>query len=432
MGLSTLKNKKLILAICACLLAITAHSQETELDVLSYELTIEPNIQNQSIEGSLLIKFEVADSINEISLDASTLEIYKVSGASVIYHKKVDSKLLVDLTPQEQTLHEIAIHYHGNPERGLLFNADKNQAHTVFFTDHWMVSNNAPNDRATFSINILLPKGMQSIASGELVGIEEKGEKELHKWHQSYETPSYTYGFVIGSFTETTEPIGEVNLNYYSSELDENELKEMFIETSAILEFFEQKSGIEYVQDSYSQILIGDNYQEMSGLSVLADSYPTFVFRDSSEIHLISHELAHQWWGNMITCKDFGHFWLNEAFAVYMSSAFSEHRFGKEKYQSDIAIYKSIYDDLVERGLDRPLVFEEWRSNRDNRNVVYYKGAYVLHILREELGDEAFWKGIQYYSKSYFGKSVTTDDFKLAMEEATNSDLDAFFETWIY
>lgn len=206
----------------------------------------------------------------------------------------------------------------------------------------------------------------------------------------------------------------------------------MFAQTPNILRFFEQKSGMKYVQNSYSQILIGDNYQEMSGLSVLADTYPAFVFKDSSEIHLTSHELAHQWWGNMITCENFGHFWLNEAFAVFMSSAFSEHKFGKEKYQSDISIYKSIYDDLVERGVDGPLVFKRWNYSRDNRNIVYYKGAYVLDLLREELGDAAFWKGIRSYSTRYFGKSVKTEDFKLAMEKATDLNLNAFFDAWVY
>lgn len=426
------KNKKFFLAIWSCFLAITVYSQETELDVLSYELTIEPDIQNQYIKGSLLIQFEVDDDLKKITLDAAKLEIDEVAGTSVTSYNKVDSKLLIELSPQKQTQHEIIIHYHGNPKRGLLFNSDLNQAHTVYFTDHWMVCNNKPKDRATFSLNIILPKGMQSIASGKLIEMDVQPNRTIHKWHQAYETPSYTYGFVIGSFTEVMEQADDVKLHYYSSELDESELKKVFTETSNILEFFEQKSGIEYVQDSYSQILIGNNYQEMSGLSVLAESYPTSVFKDSSEIHLTSHELAHQWWGNMITCEDFGHFWLNEAFAVYMSSAFSEHKFGKEKYQADMSIYKSIYDDLVERGKDRSLIFEEWKPSRDNRSIVYYKGAYVLHLLREKLGDEAFWKGIRSYSNSYFGKSVKTEDFKLAMARATGSDLDYFFDTWVY
>ena len=137
----------------------------------------------------------------------------------------------------------------------------------------------------------------------------------------------------------------------------------------------------------------------MSGLSVLSTTYAGSVLKDSSEIHLTAHELAHQWWGNRITCKSFNHFWLNEAFAVYMASAFNEYKFGKEKYLSDISLYKRIYDDVVKRGKDKALVFQGWKALRDNRSIVYYKGAYVLHLLRQKMGDEAFWKGIQYYSQ---------------------------------
>lgn len=426
------KIQIIILVIYSCLLSGAVYSQEAGLDVLSYELTIEPTIKKQFIEGSLLIRFKLAEGTTKITLDAADLEIDRVSGKSIILYRKVDSKLMLELSPQADTQHEVTIQYHGNPKRGLIFDTNLNQAHTVYFTDHWMICNNTPNDRATFSLNIILPEGMQAIASGELLEIVEAPDKLIYKWNQTYETPSYTYGFAIGSFTKVSEQSEGVQFHYYSSELDNNELTEVFTETSNILAFFEQKSGVEYVQNSYSQVLIGNNYQEMSGFAVLAQAYPAYVLKDSSEIHLTSHELAHQWWGNMITCEDFGHFWLNEAFAVYMSSAFSEHKFGKKKYQADISIYKSIYDDLVERGKDRSLVFKEWKPSKDNRNIVYYKGAYVLHLLREELGDDAFWKGILSYSKKYYGKSVTTKDFKLSMETTTGSDLSDFFNKWVY
>ena len=116
-----------------------------------------------------------------------------------------------------------------------------------------------------------------------------------------------------------------------------------------------------------------------------------------------------------------------------MSSAFSEHRFGKEKYDSDISIYKSIYDDIVKRGKDKPLVFPSWHNpSKDDRNIVYYKGAYVLHLLKQELGDDVFWNGFQAYSQEYFGKSVETKDFQRMMEEAADRKLDDFFKEWVY
>lgn len=214
--------------------------------------------------------------------------------------------------------------------------------------------------------------------------------------------------------------------------LTSEELKKLYLETPKMISFFEEKTGIAYPQKTYTQVLMGNYYQEMSGFAVFNEKYAESVFNDSSEIHLTGHELAHQWWGNMITCKNLKHFWLNEAFAVYMASAFHEVHFGPKKYEADIAIYKSIYDGLVNRGLDRSLIFEKWKATRDNRGIAYYKGAYVLHLLRQELGEEAFWKGVKEYSQKYYGKFVETKDFQESMEQASGRDLDEFFNEWVY
>jgi aminopeptidase N len=200
-----------------------------------------------------------------------------------------------------------------------------------------------------------------------------------------------------------------------------------------MIRFFEEKSGIPYIQDSYSQILMGNSYQEMSGFSMLKSSYGELVLKDSTEMNLISHELAHQWWGNMITCGNWNNFWLNEGLATFMSAAYNESRFGGEKYQADINAYRNVYEKIKNRGTDKSLVFEDWlHPSSDDRNLVYFKGAYALHMLRMHLGDELFWNGIKYYSKMYFGKSVTTRQFQKAMEESTNQSLEEFFNAWIY
>ena len=409
-----------------------APAQNSGPDILHYELSLSPNIQQASIKGELTICFTAAPDMTTIQLHAGNLSIDELSSYYVKGYRKEKSSLVIQLSEQLQGPQEIYIRYHGSPKRGLLFNPSQDQAHTVYFTDAWMPCHFEPADKATLSLNLVVPKEKQCIASGELQEIEEQGDKQLYKWKQDYETAPYTYGFAIGSFTEAKERYRDISLNYYASKLDETALKKVFEDTPAILRFFEEKSGIPYIQNSYSQVLIGNSYQEMSGLAVFNTSYPEFVFKDSSEIHLTAHELAHQWWGNMITCETFGHFWLNEAMAVYMASAFNEVRFGREKYEADIALYKGIYEDLLKRGKDHPLVFEKWNSTRDNRNIVYYKGAYFLHLLREEMGDDTFWKCIRFYSESYWGKTVTTDDFKDAMEEISGLDLEGFFKEWVY
>ncbi|MEM9679926.1 MAG: M1 family aminopeptidase [Bacteroidota bacterium] len=210
-------------------------------------------------------------------------------------------------------------------------------------------------------------------------------------------------------------------------------MEQIFQYTGDMVSFFEEKTGIRLPQDSYSQILIGHHYQEMSGFAILRKSYGELVLNDSTETNLIAHELAHQWWGNSITCKNWNHFWLNEGFATFMSAAYNEHRFGKAKYQENIDAYFKVYDAIKSKGGDNPLVFERWLNpSRDDRNLVYFKGAYVLHLLRIELGEALFWKGIKEYSRAYYGKAVTTKDFQLAMEKASNQSLKDFFEEWVY
>ena len=403
------------------------------LNVIHYNATLAPNIQEKAISGKVIIHFEITPEVRSIMLNAGDLQIEKVIGQNAEGFEKNGRELKVYLSERNASRNTIEIVYHGNPRRGLLFNTELDQAYTVYFTSHWLICNDDPSDKATINLNILTEIGKTCVASGEFQGKEEKCEKVLFRWAQSYESPAYTYGFTIGDFIHEREKIGEITLNYYAQNLNTEKLRKVFRETGTILQFFEEKSGIPYPQSSYSQILIGDHYQEMSGFSVLKAAYSDFVLKDSSEIHLTSHELAHQWWGNRITCKSFNHFWLNEGLATYMSTAFSEYKFGKVKYESDIAIYKSIYDGIVKRGKDKPLVFPNWDNpTRDDRNIVYYKGAYVIHLLRLELGDEIFWKGIKSYSQKYHSKSVETEDFQRSMEEVAGKSLEDFFNNWVY
>ena len=405
--------------------------QYDELDVVSYHVQIEPDIHKRSITGTTTINFRASG--NTIALNSGNLIIDKVWGEGVRDFKKTDGQLVIRFSHLNDDSNQIVIDYHGNPTRGLLFEPEKVQAYTVFFTSEWMICNDQPHDKAKIKIDILVPNTSDCIASGELVNIEQRSGQTMYQWNQPFETPSYTYGFAIGKFNKVSQEHEGNILNYYAADLTKETLLEVFKETGSILNFFEKKSGVEYVQSSYSQVLIGDYYQEMSGFALLKDTYATFVLKDSSEIHLTSHELAHQWWGNMITCKSFSHFWLNEAFAVYMSSAYNEHRFGKEKYQSDISIYRKIYENLLEKGLDKPLVFPDWNNpSKEDRNIVYYKGAYVLHLLRSEIGDDAFWNGIKVYSQKFYGESVETKDFQQVMEESTGKTLDQFFKKWVY
>jgi aminopeptidase N len=205
-------------------------------------------------------------------------------------------------------------------------------------------------------------------------------------------------------------------------------------DTPDMLAFFETKAGVPYAGERYTQVLVARTAgQEASGFAMLSDAYGKALLDSPPPLNLSAHEVAHQWWGNLVTCREWTHFWLHEGFATFMAAAYDEHRFGREAYLRDIENARMRYEQVRDASGDRSLVFPSWdRPTAADRTIVYQKGAYVLHQLRELLGDRVFWQGIQRYTRSHAGRSVTTVDFQRSMEQSSGQDLASFFAKWVY
>ncbi|MEM9983045.1 MAG: M1 family aminopeptidase, partial [Bacteroidota bacterium] len=313
------------------------------------------------------------------------------------------------------------------------FDVAAQQMYTVFHTSEWMVCRDEVVDKALIDLGIVIPDSLQAVASGELfMKAPYKEGLDSYLWVQSYATSPYTYGFAIGNFQTLSRSYKTTQLNYLSPQYG-LDLDLIFWETPKIMAFLEEISGVAYYQNTYTQVLMGAHYQEMAGMAVLKGSYGKHIIDNETEINLITHELAHQWWGNRITCQSWNHFWLNEAFATFLSAAYNEQAFGKEKYLEDIEAYRQVYLKVRDKGKDKPLVFESWHNpTREDRDIVYFKGAYVLHLLRETLGEAHFWKGLKAYSQKYFDKFVVTKNFQEEMERTSGKDLQPFFDRWVY
>jgi aminopeptidase N len=264
-----------------------ASSIDSGLNVISYHLTIEPNIDKEYISGTVVIKFQIDKNANSAALKSGNLKIDKVSGEHVIGFENSGENLVIELSEREKEEIEITIDYHGSPRNGLFFRSDRGQAFTIYSTSQWMICFDSPGDRAFFHLNISVPADKDCIASGELVSQERKNDKIQYSYQQNYESPAYTYGFAIGNFNQAQEEYGEVLLKYYSQDYSSDQLLTIFKETPKMIAFFEKKSGVKYDQSSYSQILIGDHYQEMSGYSTLKVTYGKLVLQDSTETNLI-------------------------------------------------------------------------------------------------------------------------------------------------
>ncbi|MEM7659878.1 MAG: M1 family aminopeptidase [Bacteroidota bacterium] len=422
----------LVLSCCYPLESLLSSDEPPEVDVLQYQVFLEPNFADQSISGHVRITYQIALEAESVSFDSGDLLVTKAKGDHIMGFRQEGKQTIISLSPDAPPLQEIELWYQGKPKRGLVFPKEQ-QLYSLYFTSDWMVCNFSPVDRAKLELTLLLPEGLTCVASGELQESATQEDHIRYVWRQDYETPAYTYGFAIGAFESWEIMQDRTKMVFYTDHYCPEDIETIFQTSGEMLDFFEEISGIPYPQSSYSQVLIGDHYQEMSGFAVLKHSYGYHLLLDSTETHLLSHELAHQWWGNRITCRNWQHFWLNEGFATFMSAAFNERHFGAAQYQKDIAAYRGVYEAIQAKGADKPLVFPNWNNpSRDDRNLVYFKGAYVLHLLRKEMGEEAFWQGIKEYSQTYLGQSVTTADFQKAMEQAADRSLVPFFERWVY
>jgi aminopeptidase N len=408
-------------------------SARMDTDVLHYAATLEPDIAGKSVKGSVLVRFQTSSTVVELDCGDLTVDAVRAAGASLQF-SVTNHRLRVSL-PSGKRVREIEIDFHGTPKYGIRFFPDRQQVYTIFSTSQWMVCVDDPADKATLNFKLILPANLTPVANGQLISQRElPNNKRVSEWQQRTPIPTYIFGFAAGPFHVVKEKRRNVELQYLATNYTEQEVRRIFRETPGMLDFFEDRAGVKYVDRTYSQVLAaGGVEQEMSSFTALKESYGKQLLDNEQDLWLAAHEFAHQWWGNMVTCRDWNHFWLNEGIATFMAAAYIEHRFGHALYLREIETYRSNYEQVRAAGKDKSLVFPDWlHPTREDRTLVYDKGAYVLHLLREEMGELAFWNGLRLFTRRHFGKSVVTSDFVAAMEEANGKSLKEFFAKWVY
>lgn len=405
-------------------------------DVLHYTARLDPDLSDVTLRGSEKISLVPAVGVRDIAFDAGNLVIDDVRWhGKKLPFEKTDTKLHIRLPKVAGAgKHlEIDIEYHGAPRAGLEFHPEAEQLYTIFSTSEWLVCLDAPEQRATLDLSVALPTNFKAAGNGRLVSRTRlNDQRELYRWRQDEPVPSFVYGFVAGKFNEAHAHVDGVELRFLSHDQPPAPLQKLFADSGDMLKFFGDRAGIHY-RGTYAQALVTQTIgQELAGFALLSEAYGRDVLGKPTAEDLIAHEAAHQWWGIMVTCRSWSDFWLNEGFASFMAAAYIQHRFGDAAYQEIVERWHQRVQRLVATGKDHSLVYAQWNHpSRDDRAVVYQKGAYVLHLLRKQLGERAFWKGIRDYTKEFRGKSVTTSDFKRAMARSSGRNLDAFFRQWV-
>jgi len=408
-------------------------------DLLHYDVRVEPDIATQTVRGEATLRLRaLQDGPTVATLDSDDLVIDAIQRGNDALHFAQSGKQLAITLPQAlrrgRTI-DIRLRYHGAPQFDLQFAPERSQVYTIFSTSQWLPGIDSPGERASIDLRVILPPGLAAIGNGELVAHTTLGDgREQFHWRQRREIPGYVMGFAAGRFHELRTRDGNIGLRFLGEDYSDHELRRVFAETGDMLRYFARRAGVAYADRSYAQALVAKTIgQELSGFALLSDDYARRVLADPTATGLVAHEVAHQWWGNEVTCREWTHFWLNEGLATFMAASWQEQRYGAQAYQRQVDAWRKRHAELIAAGHDKPLVFPEWsKPSADDRAVVYQKGALALHELRIRLGDAAFWRGIALYTKTYAGKSVETADFQTAMERASGENLAAFFTDWAY
>ncbi len=314
-----------------------------EFDVLAYQthLSVEPT--KKAFLGVETIQFQSASHSENspFCLSAASHSNIDIKGNEVDHFVKKGDEICVYFTTElhKSAVYEMTFRYQAMPKKGVVYYPD--HLYTLYHTEQWMIVHNELSDRATFELWLTLPKGMTSVSNGSLINIQQHANSETHHWIESRQRPIFTLGFAIGHFKSFHENYDGITFHYLTRNDSETDIKKMFHKIPDIYRFFAQVSGKKLENKDYRFVMTkGNAMQEASGFSLVGERYVRAVLDDTREDWLITHELAHEWWGNAISAQGLNHFWLNEGLTKFMVMAYKQQQDGEAEYQRELILAK--------------------------------------------------------------------------------------------
>jgi aminopeptidase N len=420
-------------AVAFAVLLGSAAMADPAFKSVSYDVSLTPDFAAGVITGVERIRLEsLSDGLDAVSFTANPLAVnatldgqdgvtITTEGGRHVFH------LPRSLAKGEEAT--LVMSFAGRPRRDVVFTP--NEIHTGYFTCEIMICDiDRPGDRATLQFALTLPAGMDAVAPGRLISRDSAGGGlEIWRWREDRPYPAYLYGFAAGRYARTAL---NPSLSVLSSGETQARVRAMFADTARMVAFYEAKAGMDLPERRYTQVLVTRNGdQEDASLSMIETG--SVDPSDPQADGMIAHELAHQWWGNLLTCADWNELWLNEGMAGFMTAAYKEQRWGRAAYAREIATAQRAWDAAKKAGLDEPLSWAgTYPSLRDKRRIAYGKSMVFLDMLRSTLGEGAFWRGVKRYTQVNAGHSVTAMDLQTAFEQASGRDLSLIFKTWVH
>jgi aminopeptidase N len=334
---------------------------------------------------------------------------------------------------------EIGITYEGVPDNGLIITKNK-YGHRVFFADNWpnrarnwLPCVDHPADKAALDFIVTAPYHYQVISNGVKISDTVINDRQ-RRTHYTETTPLSTKIMVIGVADFAIQESGTVNNIPVSSWVYPEEKDKGFYDYALavdILPYFIKNVG-PYAFKKLANVESTTMFGGMENASAIFYSDEASITGERKSESLLAHEIAHQWFGDMATEADWSHLWLSEGFATYMTILYFEHKYGYDTAKYMLSKNRQQVIDFA-RKRPRPVVDSSVTDYMELLNAnSYQKGGWVLHMLRRQLGDSIFWKGIQTYYNRFAGKNAVTGDLCRVMEEVSGKNLKPFFIQWLF
>lgn len=431
--------------VFSCLLGISvflgnARQIDTvDFKTLNAEITFQPD--HKAVKGELEYTFSMKENADSIYLDGKKMKA-ELSDDSPLEAKlhSTDKKIWLVHNFKAKTDYTVKFTYETqNPEKALYFIGWDNKGSNQIWSQgegkhnsYWLPSIDDKNDKIVFNMTYKVPEDYTAIGNGSLKSHKNADGQEV--WHYTMENPmsSYLVAVAVGKYDKKSlNSTNGTPLELYYEPKDSGNIEPTYRYSKEIFDFLEDEIGVDYPWENYKQIPVRDFLyagMENTTATIFAESFFTdsIGFIDRNYVNVNAHELAHQWFGDLVTEQSSEDHWLQEGFATYYALLAEKKVFGEKDFY--YKLYKNAEDlkEQSDNGEGQALTNPE-----ANSLTFYQKGAWALHILREKIGNEAFKTGIRNYLEKHKFETVTTDDFITEMEKSSGEDLSGFVDKWL-
>ena len=414
--------------------------QQQYVDFLEGKANITIDAKEKKVEGDITYTFTILDTTSSVHIDAQQMQIKKVllNDREVAFdYDQKQLQIQADFQPNQT--YSLGIFYSTFPKKSLYFVKDMHQDHQIWtqgqgkYTSNWLPSFDDMNEKVIFDLTINFLKGYEVIANGKLVDNKTLNDT-MQQWQYDMQYPmsSYLVALAIGKYDKVVEISDNgIPLEMYYYKEDKDKVSSAYKHSKKIFDFLEKEIGFAYPWQNYKQIPVKDFLyagMENTGTTIFSDAFMVdeTAFIDQNYINVNAHELAHQWFGDLVTATEGTHHWLQEGFATYYALLAEKEIFGEDYFL--FKLYESA-EQLTE--LSKTEKATALLDPNASSLTFYQRGAWALHALRNLIGDTSFKISVNNYLEQHKFKNANTDDFLNIVSSVSNVDLQEFRILWL-